>query len=185
MDITFEHQSNERETRQKYRKEIIRLHPLSFSEYLPVSGMNEFQAWEEYLVCGGMPEAVLIKDKAERKEYLSGLFDTLYFKDIVERNKLRDEYLLGFLVDILMSGVGSLTNVNRIAETLKSVQKIQPDPHTLASYLSYLIQAYLFNKAERYDVKGRKYLSYPSKYYAEDIGLRNARLNYRQSERTI
>ncbi|MCR4572330.1 MAG: ATP-binding protein [Lentisphaeria bacterium] len=165
------------------RGKIIRLHPLSFSEFLPVSGMNEFQAWEEYLVYGGMPEAVLLKDKTARGEYLSGLFNTLYFKDIVERHKLRDEFLLGFLVDILMSGVGSLTNVNRIAETLKSVQKIQPDPHTLASYLSYLIQAYLFNKAERYDVKGRKYLSYPSKYYAEDIGLRNARLNFRQTER--
>jgi len=166
------------------RGKIIRLHPLSFSEFLPVSGMDEYRAWEEYLVYGGMPEAVQLKDKTEREEYLSGLFDTLYFKDIIERHNLRNEYLLGCLVDVLMSGVGSLTNVNKMAETLNSVQKIYPDPHTLASYLTYLKQAYLFNKAERYDVKGRKYLSYPSKYYVEDIGLRNARLNYRQVERT-
>ena len=166
------------------RGKIIRLHPLSFSEFLPVSGMDEYRAWEEYLVYGGMPEAVQLKDKTEREEYLSGLFDTLYFKDIIERHNLRNEYLLGCLVDVLMSSVGSLTNVNKMAETLNSVQKIYPDPHTLASYLTYLKQAYLFNKAERYDVKGRKYLSYPSKYYVEDIGLRNARLNYRQVERT-
>ena len=166
------------------RGKIIRLHPLSFSEFLPVSGMDEYRAWEEYLVYGGMPEAVQLKDKTEREEYLSGLFDTLYFKDIIERHNLRNEYLLGCLVDVLMSSVGSLTNVNKMAETLNSVQKIYPDPHTLASYLTYLKQAYLFNKAERYDVKGRKYLSYPSKYSVEDIGLRNARLNYRQVERT-
>ena len=164
------------------RGKVIRLHPLSFSEYLPASGKDALQAFQEYFVYGGMPEAVLLGTHQEKQEYLSGLFATLYIKDIVEHNNLKDDLMLDYLIDVLMSGVGSLTNVSRLVDTLKSTQKIQTNPHTVKSFLKYLMQAYLFGKAERYDVKGRKYLAYPSKFYAEDIGLRNARLNYRQTE---
>lgn len=166
------------------RGKVIRLHPLSFSEYLPVSGKDTLLAFQDYLVYGGMPEAVLLKTPQEKQEYLSGLFKTLYVKDIVEHNKLKDELLLEYLIDVLMSSVGSLTNISKLVDTLKSTQKIQTNPHTLQTFVKYLLQAYLFEKAERYDVKGRKYLAYPSKYYAEDVGLRNARLNYRQTEQT-
>ena len=130
------------------RGQIIRLYPLTFAEYLPISGLSEYHAWDEFLTYGGMPEAVLRPTSAGKQEYLSGLFNTLYL------------------------------------DTLRSTQNIKADPHTVQSYLTALMQAYLVEKAERYDVRGRKYLSYPSKYYAEDIGLRNARLNYRQTERT-
>ncbi len=166
------------------RGKVIRLHPLTFSEYLPASSKDTQQAFQEYLVYGGMPEAVLLKTHLEKQEYLTGLFETLYIKDIVEHNHLKDDLLLDYLIDVLMSSVGSLTNISRLVDTLQSTQKIQTNPHTVKSFMKYLLQAYLFGKAERYDVKGRKYLAYPSKYYSEDIGLRNARLNYRQTEQT-
>ena len=166
------------------RGKVIRLHPLSFSEYLPVSGKDTLQAFQEYLVYGGMPEAVLLKTPQEKQEYLAGLFETLYIKDIVEHNELKGDLLLDYLIDVLMSSVGSLTNISKLVDTLKSTQQIQTNPHTVKSFVKYLMQAYLFGKADRYDVRGRKYLAYPSKYYSEDIGLRNARLNYRQTEQT-
>ena len=166
------------------RGEIIHLYPLTFAEYLPVSGLNEYQAWDEFLVYGGMPEAVLRPTPVAKQEYLSGLFNTLYLKDLIEHYHLKDELLLGYLVDLLMSNVGSLTNISKIADTLRSTQNLNPEAHTIQSYITALMQAYLIEKAERYDVRGRKYLSYPSKYYAADLGLRNARINYRQTERT-
>jgi len=166
------------------RGETIRLYPLTFSEYLPVSGLSEYRAWNEYLLYGGMPETVLKKTPEAKKEYLAGLFKTLYLKDIVEHNGLRDDLVLGYLTDVLMSAVGSLINFTKMVDTLSSTQGVKPDIHTVQQYVKFLMQSYLFEKAERYDVKGRKYLSYPSKYYAEDVGLRNARLNYRQVERS-
>ena len=176
--------SDEVATNFRDRGEAIRLHPLTFSEYFKVSGLSEYQAWNRYLVYGGMPEAVIKQTDAARREYLSGLFKTLYFKDIVEHNNLKDDYVLGLLTDVLLSSTGSLTNPTRIANTLSTEQGIKPDVHTVQQYLKYLSEAYLFSKVERYDVKGRRYLQYPSKWYAEDVGLRNARLNYRQTERT-
>ena len=176
--------SDEVPTHFRDRGEVIRLHPLSFSEYLPVSGLSEYRAWGEYLVYGGMPEAVLRRNQQDKREYLSGLFKTLYLKDIVEHNDLKDDFVLGALVNVLMSAVGSLTNLSNIVSTLDSTQGIKPSLHTVQDYIGYLKQAYLFEQAERYDIKGRKYLSYSSKYYAEDVGLRNARLNYRQTERS-
>ena len=163
---------------------VIRLHPLTFSEYFKSSGLSEYQAWNRYLVYGGMPEAVLKKTDEARRDYLAGLFKTLYFKDIVERNGLRDDLVLGLLTDVLMSSTGSLTNPSKMANTLSTEQGVKPDVHTVQQYLKFLTQAYLFSKAARYDVKGRRYMQYPSKWYAEDVGLRNARLNYRQSEKT-
>ena len=176
--------SDEVATNFRDRGEVIRLHPLTFSEYFKVSGLSEYQAWNRYLVYGGMPEAVIKQTDAARREYLSGLFKTLYFKDIVEHNNLKDDYVLGLLTDVLLSSTGSLTNPTRLANTLSTEQGIKPDVHTVQQYLKYLSEAYLFSKVERYDVKGRRYLQYPSKWYAEDVGLRNARLNYRQTERT-
>lgn len=176
--------SDEVATNFRDRGEAIRLHPLTFSEYFKVSGLSEYQAWNRFLVYGGMPEAVIKQTDAARREYLSGLFKTLYFKDIVEHNNLKDDYVLGLLTDVLLSSTGSLTNPTRIANTLSTEQGIKPDVHTVQQYLKYLSEAYLFSKVERYDVKGRRYLQYPSKWYAEDVGLRNARLNYRQTERT-
>ena len=176
--------SDEVATNFRDRGEVIRLHPLTFSEYFKVSGLSEYQAWNRFLVYGGMPEAVIKQTDAARREYLSGLFKTLYFKDIVEHNNLKDDYVLGLLTDVLLSSTGSLTNPTRIANTLSTEQGIKPDVHTVQQYLKYLSEAYLFSKVERYDVKGRRYLQYPSKWYAEDVGLRNARLNYRQTERT-
>jgi len=176
--------SDEVATHFRDRGEVIRLHPLTFSEYFRASGLGEYQAWNQYLVYGGMPEAVVKKTDAARREYLSGLFKTVYFKDIVERNNLKDDYVLGLLTDALMSSTGSLTNPTKIANTLSTERGGKPDVHTVQQYLKFLTQAYLFAKAERYDVKGRRYMQFPSKWYAEDVGLRNARLNYRQTEKT-
>lgn len=176
--------SDEVPTHFRDRGEVLRMHPLSFSEYLPASGLSEYRAWGEYLVYGGMPEAVLKRNPQDKREYLSTLFKTLYLKDIVEHNGLRNDFVLGALVNVLMSTVGSLTNLSKIVSTLESTQGIKPSIHTVQEYIGYLKQAYIFKQAERYDVKGRRYLSYPSKYYAEDVGLRNAMLNYRQTERT-
>ena len=176
--------SDEVATHFRDRGEVIRLHPLNFSEYFKSSGLSEYQAWNRYLVYGGMPEAVLKKTDETRRDYLAGLFKTLYFKDIVEPNGLRDDLVLGLLTDVLMSTTGSLTNPSKMANTLSTEQGVKPDVHTVQQYLKFLTQAYLFSKAARYDVKGRRYMQYPSKWYAEDVGLRNARLNYRQSEKT-
>jgi len=176
--------SDEVATNFRDRGENIRLHPLMFSEYFKASGLSEYQAWNKYLVYGGMPEAILKTSDAARRGYLAGLFKTVYFKDIVEHNNLKDDYVLGLLTDVLLSSTGSLTNPSRIANTLSTKQGVRPDVHTVQQYLKFLSEAYLFSKAERYDVKGRRYLQYPSKWYAEDVGLRNARLNYRQTERT-
>lgn len=176
--------SDEVATNFRDRGEIIRLYPLLFSEFFKASGLSEYQAWNRYLVYGGMPEAVLKPSDAARRDYLSGLFKTLYFKDIVEHNNLKDDYVLGLLTDVLLSSTGSLTNPTRIANTLSTEQGVRPDVHTVQQYLKFLSEAYLFSKVERYDVKGRRYLQYPSKWYVEDVGLRNARLNYRQTERT-
>ena len=176
--------SDEVATNFRDRGEIIRLYPLLFSEFFKASGLSEYQAWNRYLVYGGMPEAVLKPSDAARRDYLSGLFKTLYFKDIVVHNNLKDDYVLGLLTDVLLSSTGSLTNPTRIANTLSTEQGVRPDVHTVQQYLKFLSEAYLFSKVERYDVKGRRYLQYPSKWYVEDVGLRNARLNYRQTERT-
>ena len=176
--------SDEVATHFRDRGEIIRIHPLTFSEYFQSCGLSEYRAWNRYLVYGGMPEAVLKKTDEARRDYLTGLFKTLYFKDIVEHNGLRDDIVLGLLTDVLMSSTGSLTNPSKMANTLSTEQGVKPDVHTVQQYIKFLMQAYLFSKASRYDVKGRRYMQYPSKWYAEDVGLRNARLNYRQSEKT-
>ena len=132
---------------------------------------------------GGMPLAVLSNDDADRASYLESLFDRVYFKDIIERYNLADDgYVLGTLVDVLASGIGSLTNPHRLALAMKSERKVDVSEPTVDSYVAHLEDSFLFNSAARWDVKGKRYLSYPSKYYMVDPGLRNARLNFRQTE---
>ena len=164
------------------RGDEVRLHPLSFGEYLSVAGCEKAEAWDRYLLWGGMPGIVAKRSDESRKEYLRQLFDKVYFKDIIERHRLRVDGILGDLTDILSSDIGSLTNAKKIADTISAVQSVKTSQPTISKYLGYLEESFLFSKVRRFDVKGRRYLSSPSKYYAEDLGLRNVRLNMRQGE---
>ena len=161
----------------------IRVWPLSFAEFVPYSGLEKADALDRFLIWGGMPLAVQAPDDAARAVYLQSLFSRLYFKDIVERYNLADDgYALGALVDVLASNVGGLTNPRRLANSMKTEMKVGISEPTVAAYLEHVTDSFLFNKIDRWDVKGRRYLSSPSKYYAVDLGLRNARLNFRQTE---
>lgn len=162
----------------------IKVYPLSFAEYLSSVQKEKTDAFEEYLKYGGMPLAVLEPDESEKTKYLKGLFKNVYFKDIVERYKLKDDEILSPLVDALSSSVGSLTNPNKLANTAGAKMGQAPAYNTVDKYLDYLEDAYLFQSAKRWDVKGRKYFDSIQKYYAMDLGLRNARLNFRQQERS-
>lgn len=164
------------------RGDEIRVHPLTFAECLSVSGKEKAETWADYLVYGGMPGIVEKKSAEQKKDYLRQLFAKVYFKDIVERHKLRQDRLLENVTDVLFSAVGSLTNPTKLADTLGTVQKLKVSQPTVKKYMDILQESFLVNRVERYDVKGRRYMDFPSKYYAEDIGLRNARINYRQTE---
>lgn len=164
------------------RGDEIRVHPLTFAECLSVSGKEKAETWADYLVYGGMPGIVEKKSAEQKKDYLRQLFAKVYFKDIVERHKLRQDRLLENVTDVLFSVVGSLTNPTKLADTLGTVQKLKVSQPTVKKYMDILQESFLVNRVERYDVKGRRYMDFPSKYYAEDIGLRNARINYRQTE---
>lgn len=162
----------------------IQVHPLTFKEYYEYSGLEKADAWEEYMTYGGMPLAVLEKNETERAEYLKNLFTKIYIADIKERYKLKDEAPLSSLIDVILSSVGSLTNPHKLNNTLSSVQQLKLSDHTVKNYLEYLEDSFIIKKANRFDVKGKSYLDFPVKYYAVDIGLRNARLNFRQQERS-
>lgn len=164
------------------RGDVVQLHPLTFSEYHAAVKGDVYRDWNDYLVYGGMPEAVLKKTPEEKSAYLAGLFESTYLRDIVERHGLRDDYALERTVDVVSSVVGSLTNPTRLAHAMQNELSVRISIPTVKNYLEYLVDSFLFRKADRYDVKGRRYLDYPSKYYAEDVGLRNARLNFRQTE---
>ncbi len=162
----------------------VKVYPLSFAEFLSVTNKEKGDAFEEYLMYGGMPLAVIEPDEKEKRKYLQELFTNVYIKDIVERYKLKDDSILSPLVDALSSSIGSLTNSNRLANTAGSVIGKSPSHNTIKNYLEYLVDSYLFQSAKRWDVKGRKYFDTIQKYYAMDLGLRNARLNFRQQERS-
>lgn len=162
----------------------IKVYPLSFSEFITISDKDKSDAFEEYLMYGGMPLAVLESDEKEKRKYLKGLFTNVYIKDIVERYNLKDDSILSPLVDSLASAIGSLTNSNKLANTAGSALGKAPSHNTVKNYLQYLEDSYLFQSAKRWDVKGRKYFDTIQKYYAMDLGLRNARLNFRQQERS-
>lgn len=164
------------------RGDEIQVHPLMFAEVHEAFGGDSYREWTEYLTYGGMPGALLKKSEVEKRRYLSGLFERTYLKDIVERYRLKDDFALGKTVEIVSSVVGSLTNPSKLTHAMQNELGIRISIPTVKSYLDYLTDSFLFRKADRYDVKGKRYLDYPSKYYAEDVGLRNARLNFRQTE---
>ena len=167
------------------RGDQIRVQPLSFSEYLPACGIEDkYDAWNEYMTYGGMPFVVSIQEEQDKAAYLKNLFEQVYFRDILERYDIRRKDILDSLVNFLASSVGSLTNPQKIYDTFKSNGEKELSLNTISSYLSYLEDAFIVNMAERYDIKGRKYISTPQKYYFTDLGLRNARLNFRQQEET-
>lgn len=164
------------------RGDEIRIYPLSFLEYSSVYNGSADEAWDDYFTYGGLP-LILSRETAEDKaEYLMSLFQKVYLTDIIDRHKIRNREELDELIDILASSVGSLTNSLKLANTFKSVKKKTISPNTLKKYLDYLTDAFLVSKAVRYDIRGKKYIGSPSKYYFEDTGLRNARLNFRQAE---
>ncbi|MBP5376585.1 MAG: ATP-binding protein, partial [Bacteroidaceae bacterium] len=162
----------------------IKVYPLSFKEYYPVSGLEKADAFENYLTYGGMPLAVLEKDETEKRKYLKGLHKRVYIKDIVERYKLKDDEVLEALIDVLSSAVGSLTNPHNLANAAGTLMKRSTSDHTIKNYLDYLEDAYLFASAKRYDVKGKRYFENTLKFYSMDTGLRNAKLNFRQQEKS-
>jgi hypothetical protein len=162
----------------------IKVYPLSFAEYLSVSGLDKSDALEEYIMYGGMPLSVLEPDEKEKRKYLADLFANVYIKDVVERYRLKDDIILSALVDALSSSVGSLTNPNKLANTAGSLMGISTSYNTISNYLNYVEDAFLFHSSKRWNVKGRKYFATLKKYYAMDLGLRNARLNFRQQERS-
>ena len=164
------------------RGDEIRIYPLSFREYCSVYEGSADEAWDDYFTYGGLP-LILSRETAEEKaEYLMSLFQKVYLSDIIDRHKVRNQEELDELVDILASAVGSLTNPLKLANTFKSVKKKTISDKTLKKYMDYLMDAFLVSKAARYDIKGRKYIGSPAKFYFEDVGLRNARLNFRQME---
>ncbi|MCD8311676.1 MAG: ATP-binding protein [Firmicutes bacterium] len=166
------------------RGDSVEVHPLSFREYYDFVGGDKAEVYEEYALFGGMPLVAFKKTDDEKYSYLTNLFEKVYFRDIVERYHIELPDILSELTDALCSAIGSLTNVTKIANTLQSVKGIKVDNQTIANYLDYLSESFLFRCAKRYDVKGKKYFSYPYKHYCSDIGLRNVRLNLRQQEET-
>ena len=166
------------------RGDTVEVYPLSFKEYYDYVGGDKSDAYEDYALYGGMPLVLFKKTDDEKYRYLSSLFEEVYFRDITERYRIAYPDVLSELTDDLCSSVGSLTNVTKITNTIRTVKGLKVDENTVASYLTYLSESFLFRCAKRYDVKGKRYFSYPSKYYCTDIGLRNIRLNFRQQEET-
>ena len=162
----------------------IMVYPLSFSEYYSVCGLEKMDALEEYMMYGGMPLSVIEKDEREKRNYLLSLHNNVYIKDVVERYNLKGDELLSSLIDVLYSAVGSLTNTHKLANAAESIMRIKASDNTIKKYLEYLEDAFLFRNAKRYDVKGKRYFGTNHKYYSTDIGLRNAKLNFRQYERS-
>ena len=144
--------------------------------------MDKGEALSKYLIWGGMPLAALESDDRRRARYLKDLFSEVYLKDIRKRYRLKDDYVLSRLVDVISSATGSLTNPHRLRNTLESVLKVKSSDHTIANYVEFLQDAFLFASAQRWEIKGKQYLDYPLKYYCEDPGLRNARLDFRDVE---
>lgn len=167
------------------RSDEIRVHPLSYLEFYNAYNGDKHKAWSEYVMYGGMPYIMSLESHEEKVSYLQGLFDKVYIADVLERRKLiNDKAVLEDLLDLISSSVGSLTNPTKLANTFKSVKHISISSKTISRYLDYFQDAFMINKVQRYDIKGKSYIESPLKYYFEDIGLRNARLNFRQQEET-
>lgn len=166
------------------RGDEVRIHPLTFSEFMQAYEGDRYEGWSEYVMYGGMPLTLSMRTDEQKASYLGRLLSEVYLSDVVERNHLTKSQELDDLVDVLASSVGSLTNPSKIEATFKSVLRSKLDADTIKRYIGHLEEAFLVNEAVRYDVKGRKYIGTPKKYYFEDIGLRNACLGFRQVEET-
>lgn len=167
------------------RGDEIRVYPLSFAEFYNEYEGDKRGAWQDYYTYGGMPLATSLESHEEKSRYLKDLFDRTYIKDVLERHEIKnDTEVLDILLDVLASGIGSLTNPSKLANTFKSERQIGIGSETIEKYIRYFEESFLIEKAVRYDVKGRKYIGTPAKYYYTDLGLRNARLGFRQLEET-
>lgn len=166
------------------RGDEIHIFPLTFKEFMQVYEGDVYHGWAEYMLYGGLPLVATMKTEEQKVNYLTRLFEETYLKDIIERHDVKKTQELDDLVNVLASSAGSLTNVPKIAATFKTVLHSDISANTLRQYITYLEDAFLISKALRYNVKGRKYIGTPVKYYFEDVGLRNARLGFRQVEET-
>ncbi|MBQ4386531.1 MAG: ATP-binding protein [Prevotella sp.] len=166
------------------RGDEVKVHPFSFKEFCTNRTEPVSELWKEYYTYGGMPGLLKQRTPEQKVAYLHRLWDKTYLDDVVERHNLKNREALSALADALCSSVGSLTNPNRVSNILQSVQKVKIDPDTVANYISYLEEAFLFEGAKRFNIKGNKYYESIKKYYAADVGLRNAKLNFRQQEVT-
>lgn len=168
------------------RGDELRIHPLSFSEYMSVKPDAPFLETHlnEYMLLGGLPQTVTMPTEQQKKSYLQQLFSNTYLVDIKERYNIRNDDDLEELIDVMASSIGSLTNPQKIANTFRSEKRSTITRDTVKTYLDYMQDAFLMERAVRYDIKGRKYIDTPAKYYFEDLGLRNVRLNFRQTEHT-
>jgi hypothetical protein len=166
------------------RGDEVHVYPLSFKEFMEAYEGDRYQGWAEYVTYGGLPLTVTMKTEEQKIQYLTKLFDETYIIDIIERNHIEKVQELNDLINVLASTVGTLSNPSKIEATFKTVLKSDISLNTIRQYIEYLKDAFVINEAQRYDVKGRKYIGTPVKYYFEDIGLRNARLGFRQMEET-
>ena len=166
------------------RGDEIHIYPLTFKEFMQAYDGDIYRGWAEYVVYGGLPLTVTMKTEEQKINYLTKLFEETYLKDIIERHHIEKTQELEDLVNVLASAIGSLTNVPKIEVTFRSVIQSTISANTIRQYIEYLEDAFVINKANRYNVKGRKYIGTPLKYYFEDVGLRNARLGFRQVEET-
>ncbi len=166
------------------RGDEIRIYPLSFAEFYMAYEGEYDDAWNEYMIYGGLPQVIQLSTERQKAEYLKNMFTNVYIKDVVERNKLQNVDEIDTLVDVLASAIGAPTNPTKISKTFKSERGITYSNKTISNHIEYLTQSFLISKASRYDIKGRKYVGANQKYYFTDIGLRNARLNFRQQEPT-
>ena len=166
------------------RGDEVHMYPLSFSEFMSVYDGDKRDGWNEYMIYGGIPLVLNQKTHEQKSVFLKSLFTEVYITDILGRNRIRNREELEELLDIVSSAVGSLTNPNKLSQTFKSMKNKTINKSTIRKYLDSLCDSFLLEEAKRYDVKGRKYIGTPLKYYFSDMGLRNARLNFRQIEET-
>lgn len=176
--------SNDIVTEFRGRGDEIRIYPLSFAEFYNAYNGDYDDAWNEYMIYGGLPQVVQFSQERQKSEYLKNIFANLYIKDVVERHKIQNIDEIGTLVDVLASAIGAPTNPTKISNTFKSERGINYSNKTISNHIDYLVDAFMISKANRYDIKGRKYVGANLKYYFSDVGLRNARLNFRQQEPT-
>ena len=166
------------------RGDEIRIYPLSFAEFYSAYDEDYDDAWDDYMIYGGLPQVVGFQSERQKAEYLKNIFANVYLKDVIERNKIQNVDEIGILVDVLASAIGTPTNPSKIANTFASERQMSYTNKTISNHIDDLAEAFLISKASRYDIKGRKYIGANLKYYFTDLGLRNARLNFRQQEPT-